>query len=263
MYDTALAPSASPKLDFSTAAERLIVAADFAGRASSVRRKVLSLAKELRGLDIYLKVNVALRLCGYDLIHDIHNHGLRCFADLKLCDNSETLAADGECLRVYRPEIVTAMCSAGKSALVSLREALPDTEVSGVTVLTSLNELDCKLAYDYGVAEAARRLALIAIKSAGLKSIVAAATEAEVLRHKYGQDFILNTPAIRPRGLKVENDDQNPLRITTPTDAIRSGAARVRVIVGRPITRASCRRDATMRILDEIDKAINSAGQGS
>lgn len=60
-----------------TPADRLIIAADFkpsagTGRAG-VRSQVLRLADDLNGLGIILKVNSALRACGYGLIDEIHS----------------------------------------------------------------------------------------------------------------------------------------------------------------------------------------------
>ncbi|MDP3961616.1 MAG: orotidine 5'-phosphate decarboxylase / HUMPS family protein, partial [Pseudorhodobacter sp.] len=100
-------------------AERLIVAADFKpdllkgnGR-SWVRRQVLMLADSLKGTGVYLKTNSILRACGYDLIDEIHNRGLKVFADLKFYDIGETLSTDGALLKEFKPELVTVACIAG------------------------------------------------------------------------------------------------------------------------------------------------------
>lgn len=114
-----------------TPAERLIVAADFKPKPeecipyglarNSVRRQVLALADSLKGTGVYLKVNSALRACGYDLIGEIQSRGLRVFADLKLYDIPNTLTDDGILLRETNPGLVTVVCSAGVPAMQALK----------------------------------------------------------------------------------------------------------------------------------------------
>ena len=145
-------------------AERLIVAADFkpapnqqfhaSSRREWVRGEVLALADRLRDTGVYLKVNSALRACGYDLIEEIHWRGLRVFADLKLFDIGETLATDGVFLKEVKPELLTTVCVAGVNAMQALKAELPDTEVLGVTVLTNLNDTDTQAMFTCSTEEA-------------------------------------------------------------------------------------------------------------
>ena len=235
------------------AAERVVVAADFEGSPSVVRRKVLAFADELSDTGVYLKCESAIRICGYGLIGEIQNR-LNCFADLKFSGIPEILSLDGNSLAAYQPAIVTVMCNVGVRSLMALKAALPKSEVVGVTVLTNLNELDAKHIYDCTVNEASRRLAFVALKRAGLPGIVGAAMEVEMLRKKYGHEFTFNAANIRPRWAKVKNDDQNPQRTMTPFDAVKAGATRI--IVGRPITQSTHRHDAVMWTIEEVDKAI-------
>lgn len=240
-----------------TPAERLIVAADFKPTAPNgrdwVKAQVLKLADSLKGTGVYLKVNSALRACGYDLVDEIHSRGLRVFADLKLIDIGETLSTDGILIREAKPELLTVMCVSGLVAMKALKAELPDTEVLGVTVLTSLKDADTQAMFTCSTKEAVMRFAQVAA-AAKLDGLISSAKGAEVLRAKFGIVLSLNTPAIRPTWAIVPGDDQDPDQIMTPEKAIKAGADRI--VVGRPIVRAEKPYDAVMRTIEEIASAM-------
>jgi orotidine-5'-phosphate decarboxylase len=238
-------------------AERLIVAADFKptmpnGR-SWVRDQVLALAESLEGTGVYLKLNSALRACGYGLIDDVHMYGLRVFADLKLIDIGETLSTDGMLLNEAKPELLTTVCIAGITAMQMLKAELPNTEVLGVTVLTSLKDADTQAMFTCSTEEAVLRFAQVAA-DAKIDGLISSPKEAEMLRAKFGVLLSLNTPAIRPVWAIVPGDDQNPDRIMTPAKAIKAGADRI--VVGRPITKAKNPYEAALRTIEEIGSAM-------
>lgn len=238
-----------------TPAERLIVAADFKPRPemglgrADVASQVLMLAQKIKGTGVYLKVNSALRASGYNLIGEIQSLGLRVFADLKLFDIGETLSTDGVLLREAKPELLTTVCVAGVSALSALKAELPETEVLGVTVLTSLKDADTNAMFTCSTEEAVMRFAEVAA-TAKIDGLISSPKEAEMLRVKFGVVLSLNTPAIRPTWAIVPGDDQNPDRIMTPAKAIAAGADRI--VVGRPIVKADSPYDAVMRTIEEI-----------
>lgn len=253
-----------------TLAERLIVAADFKPPKGTeppidqkgsphlrywVENKVLALADSLKGTGVYLKVNSALRACGYELIDKIHARGLRVFADLKLIDIGETLSTDGVLLKEAKPELLTTMCVSGIAAMQALKAELPYTEVLGVTVLTSLNDVDTQAMFTCSTEKAVMRLARFAA-DAKIDGLISSPREADMLRSEFGVMLSINTPAIRPAWAIVAGDDQNPGRIMTPAKALNAGADRI--VVGRPITKPSegmTPYDAVMRTLAEIDLA--------
>ncbi len=242
-----------------TPAERLIVAADFkpdplkGENRNWVRRQALLLADSLKGSGVCLKVNSILRAHGYDLIDEIHNRGLGVFADLKLYDIGETLSTDGALLREVKPELLTVVCTAGVTAMQALKTALPDTEVLGVTVLTSLKEADAQAMFICSTEEAVLRFGQLA-RAAGIDGLTSSPREAGMLRARFGVCMSINTPAIRPTWATVLGDDQNPDRIMTPAKAVEAGADRI--IVGRPIVRAANPYDAAMRTIEEIASAV-------
>ncbi len=239
-----------------TPAERLIVSADFKPTAPSgrdwVKAQVLALADSLNGTGVCLKVNSALRAAGYGLIDEIHSRGLLVFADLKLIDIGKTLSIDGALLKEAKPELLTVMCVSGITAMQALKAELPDTEVLGVTVLTSLNDADTQAMFTCSTEEAVMRFAQAAA-DAKIDGLISSPKEAEVLRAKFGLILSLNTPAIRPAWAIISGDDQNPERIMTPAKAIKAGVDRI--VVGRPITRPPqgvSSRDAVLRTIEEI-----------
>lgn len=243
-------------------AERLIVAVDFKPELEKrhgrdyVRGQVLTLASRLEGTGVCIKLNSVLRACGYELIDRLrHQFGLKVFADLKLVDISETLSLDGKFLQEFRPDIVTAFSGAGIQALKALKAELPDTEVLGITALTSLNDADTKVMFSCNVEQAVMRFAEVALV-AGLDGVIASPKEAYMLRAKFGDALSINTPAIRPLWAVIKGDDQNPDRVMTPEKAIKAGANRI--VVGRPIVQDANPYDAAMRTIDEIAKAMEA-----
>ena len=239
-----------------TAAERLIVAADFKPEPGQfriedwVRCQVIALAVKLKGTGVCLKVNSALRICGYDLIRQINNCGLDVFADLKFKDISETLTIDGMFLGPYQPKFVTVCCDAGLNAMRAFKAAIPSgVEVLGVTALTTFDDDESYAIYGCPVEEAVDRLAKRAIE-AGLDGFIASGKEAPSLRAVIGNVMTINTPAIRPLFAKVVGDDQNKKRSMTPAEAIEAGADRI--IVGRPITQANNPLEAAWDTISEI-----------
>ena len=69
-------------------------------------------------------------------------------------------------------------------------------------------------------------------KEAGLDGVVCSALEARKVRKEFGENFIIVTPGIRPKGSSA--DDQK--RTATAQEAIEAGANYI--VVGRPILEA-------------------------
>ncbi|MFH1671211.1 MAG: orotidine-5'-phosphate decarboxylase [Candidatus Portnoybacteria bacterium] len=240
----------------------LIVGADFQpkeeGGRKGVREKVMELGEELKGMGVYIKINSILRACGYDLINDLHNLGLRVVADLKLKDIPETMETDAMLLSEFSPDIVTVLADASVDGMFRVKQQLKNSEILGVTILTSYDEDECQQIYICSVKAGVVRLARLA-NAAGLDGLVLAAKEIEVIKHERRPDLARiainsNTPAIRPVWSVVEGDDQAKKRIVTPAKAIGLGAKRI--IVGRPIIRNDDPRAAAQRTLDEIQGVL-------
>src|SRR5450432_1121000 len=135
-------------------------------------------------------------------------------------------------------------------AAVEAAKARPGMAVLAVTVLTSLDDEDLgKIGVRGHVLEQVMRLAAIALADA-CQGLVASAREAKPLRDEfrpiYGNDFLLVTPGVRPKGASV--GDQ--ARVVTPAEALAAGASHI--VVGRPITGASDPAAAVREIVAEI-----------
>lgn len=154
------------------------------------------------------------------------------FLDLKLHDIPATIAGAAKSLASLQPTYLTVHAAAGPAGVAAAVDALPDTKIAGVTILTSLSAADLDL---LGIAgppqDAVRRLARIAV-DAGARALVCSPQEVAVVRGEVGPDVVLITPGVRPAGGEV----QDQARVETPEQALANGSDLL--VVGRPITGA-------------------------
>jgi orotidine-5'-phosphate decarboxylase len=236
--------------------QRLIVALDFPDA-----KEALACADRLKPLGVTFKVGMQLFYqAGMALVDTLQADGNPVFLDLKLHDIPNTVEKATESLvsqgvtffNVHAqggPEMMTASVQAAKS--MATEKHLADPTVIAVTLLTSLNQhqLTHHLQSTMSTTDYAVHLAQSAQQS-GLQGVVCSAQEAQAIRNACGPEFILITPGIRPLG----SDSQDQSRILTPQKAIEAGSTYL--VVGRPITQAENPKEATARILDEMQAAI-------
>jgi orotidine-5'-phosphate decarboxylase len=111
-------------------------------------------------------------------------------------------------------------------------EALPQTRVAAVTILTSLSAQNLgELGIVGPPIDAVRRLASLAV-NAGASALVCSPAEVAAVRGEVGPEVLLITPGVRPVGADV-GDQQ---RVATPEQALADGASLL--VIGRPITAA-------------------------
>lgn len=182
-----------------------------------------------------LKVGLEL-FCRYgpDAVARIREAGDGCavFLDVKLHDIPATVAGAARSLARLRPEILTVHASGGAAMVRAAVEALPETSVAGVTVLTSLHDDDLDAVGLAGPADdAVLRLARLAT-TAGAGALVCSPHEVCAVRAAVGPAVRLITPGVRPAGA----DPADQVRVATPQQALRDGADLL--VVGRPITAA-------------------------
>jgi orotidine-5'-phosphate decarboxylase len=155
------------------------------------------------------------------------------FLDLKLHDIPVTVAGAARSVARLAPTYLTVHAAGGPAMIAAAAEALPDTRIAAVTVLTSLSTDDLQL---IGIAgppnNAAARLARLAV-DAGARAIVCSPREVALVRAAVGPEVTLITPGVRPAGDSV--NDQ--VRIATPEQALADGADLL--VIGRPITGAA------------------------
>ena len=179
------------------------------------------------GLEVFLRdghqaVVVAREASGCDV-----------FLDLKLHDIPATVAGAARSVAALKPKYLTVHASGGPDMVKAAVEALPDTQVTAVTILTSLSQgqLDDML-WTSSAQDIVRRLAANAV-GAGARAIVCSPQEVAAVRAEVGEGITLITPGVRPVG--ADAGDQQ--RIATPQQALADGADLL--VIGRPITGAA------------------------
>lgn len=240
-------------------ADRLIIAIDIAPRDCEVDPLEQVILREVRSYaesGITVKFNSVLRLLGYDFITTIRDMGLKVFADLKLNDIPNTLKTDGDWLDLFGPDLVTVMCSTGVEAMEALTAELSNTEVLGVTTLTSLDDDACRRVFNRTPLEETRQFAELAAE-AKIGGLILSPEEVKIVRNDISYGFTYTCPGIRPKWYQDANDDQK--RVMTPEEAIAVGADRL--VIGRPIRQSKDPQDAIKRTLEEIQKGLEARSQ--
>ena len=178
------------------------------------------------GLEVFLRdghqaVHVAREASGCDI-----------FLDVKLHDIPATIAGAARSVASLAPKFLTVHASGGADMVKAAVDALPDTFITAVTVLTSLNQAQLTAMRWSGSAQ--EIVATLAQQSvaAGARAIVCSPQEVAAVRDAVGPDVVLITPGVRPVG--ADAGDQQ--RIATPQQAIADGANLL--VIGRPITGA-------------------------
>ncbi|HWU48967.1 MAG TPA: orotidine-5'-phosphate decarboxylase [Asticcacaulis sp.] len=183
---------------------------------------------------------------GLALCEELAAQGRMIFQDWKLHDigaqvqGAARAASSGAChlLTVHAEPQVMKAAVAGRDN--------PDCKIIGVTVLTSLTQGDLdEMGYGLDLRDLILRRVDQAV-ACGLDGVVASPQEAEMIRARVPEDFLIVTPGVRPVGAAL--DDQQ--RVATPQEALLNGASHV--VVGRPITRAPDPREAAQNILAAI-----------
>ena len=185
---------------------------------------------------------------GPELVETLMKMGFEVFLDLKFHDIPNTVAAACKAAASLGVWMVNVHAMGGSAMMKAAREAVDGSscKLIAVTLLTSMGSEDLK---EIGLTgeplDIVDRLATLA-KSCNLDGVVCSAMEAAMLRTKFGKDFCLVTPGIRPAG--SSQGDQK--RIMTPKEAIASGSDYL--VIGRPIREAPDPSRALQAILEEI-----------
>ncbi|KKO46492.1 orotidine 5'-phosphate decarboxylase [Arsukibacterium ikkense] len=194
---------------------------------------------------------------GPGLVTALQQRNFDVFLDLKFHDIPNTVAKAVQAAADLGVWMVNVHASGGSRMMTAAHEALQQFGASkpkliAVTVLTSMEQSDLtELGILLTPAEQVEKLAALAFAS-GLDGVVCSAQEAIALKQKFGNNFQLVTPGIRPASSNT--DDQK--RIMTPAAAIAAGVDYL--VIGRPITQASSPLAALQAIVNEINIAKTS-----
>jgi len=155
------------------------------------------------------------------------------FLDLKLHDIPHTVNGAAKAVAHLAPKFLTVHAAGGGAMVKAAVDAMPNTNVTGVTILTSLSEADVtEIGFKLSALQSAVDLSRVAV-NAGATAIVCSPLEISAVRQQVGITPIIITPGVRPLDM-VGTDDQQ--RTMTPQDAIAAGANLV--VIGRPITQS-------------------------
>ncbi|HEV7220345.1 MAG TPA: orotidine-5'-phosphate decarboxylase [Terriglobales bacterium] len=226
--------------------EKLIVALDVP-TAAAARKLVAAVGNSVTTYKVGLQLYTAE---GPQVVRDLISVGRKVFLDLKYHDIPNTVASAVREAAGLGVTMITVHALGGgkmlRAAVEAARTENPDVKVLAVTVLTSMDEPGLtRLGVPGGVMETVIRLAALAIAE-GCHGVVASAQEAPALRRRYGQDFVIVTPGVRPAG--AGHGDQ--ARVVTPSEAMTAGATHI--VVGRPIIEAADPGQAAKDILAEM-----------
>ena len=198
------------------------------------------------GLEVFCRDGAAAVETARSAAHHAGHPGIDVFLDLKLHDIPATVRGAALAVAPLAPAYLTVHASGGPDMVAAAVDALPDTRITAVTVLTSLDEVALAAIGMAGPARAAAvRLARLAVE-AGARAIVCSPHEVAAIRSAVPADITLITPGVRPVGAAL--DDQR--RVATPAQAIADGADLL--VIGRPITAAADPRAAAEAIAAEL-----------
>jgi orotidine-5'-phosphate decarboxylase len=208
------------------------------------------------GLELFVR-------SGPDLVRRIVAAGsAKVFLDLKLHDIPVTVKRAMAQVADLGVEFATVHCGDSQAMLeAAVDGSAGRVKVLGVTVLTSVAAADVAEAgyrqrYSANLTDLVLKRAAMA-KRSGCAGVVCSGDEVRQIKAALGGDFLTVTPGIRPRDLKVPEDDQS--RIVTPAMAIARGADYL--VIGRPIRDAADPLAAARAIAAEIRSAATRSDQ--
>ena len=166
------------------------------------------------------------------------------FLDLKLHDIPKTIhgAVAGLHSFLSRGQNITMTTVHAAGGVEMMREAVEAADkkfdIIAVTLLTSIAD------------KSATKIVLKRTEdalNAGVSGVVCSPKEVKILRKKFGNDFKIVVPGIRPLWYKADDDQE---RTGTPKQVIENGGDFL--VIGRPITSSTSPIDAVQRIKQEL-----------
>ncbi len=145
-------------------------------------------------------------------------------------------------------KFITVHANGGLNMLKAIKKSTKlfnkNLKILGVTILTSLNNKSLKeIGYTKKVTELVMKQAKL-IKESGCHGIVCSGFEAEIIRKKYKNFFII-TPGIRLPG--DTSDDQS--RVMTPKEAFKKNVSGI--VLGRSLTKGNIKNNIK-RLIDHL-----------
>ena len=192
------------------------------------------------GLEVFLRD-------GHACVHKVQEvSDCDIFLDLKLHDIPATVGGAARSVASLSPRFLTVHASGGAEMISAAAQTLPDTLITAVTILTSLDQTQLTtMGWTGSAQEIVVKLAQQSV-NAGARAIVCSPQEVAAVRAAVPADIVLITPGVRPAG----SDSGDQKRIATPEQALADGANLL--VIGRPITGATNIGEAAAEIAASI-----------
>jgi len=180
--------------------------------------------------------------------------GGRVFLDVKLCDIPNTVKGASKAISNFGVRFFNVHASSGSNAVKEAVVNRGSSLVLGVTVLTSIDTVECHSIFGNSPNDQVLRFAHM-LKRAGAHGVICSPQEIRVIRELPDfNDFTIVTPGVRPNWASV--GDQK--RIMTPAEAVKAGADYL--VIGRPIIdpppEIGGPVEAAKLIVNEIEEAL-------
>ncbi|WP_214723641.1 orotidine-5'-phosphate decarboxylase [Exiguobacterium sp. s143] len=224
---------------------QLYIALDFPTEA-----EVFSFLERFEATRPAVKVGMELfYAAGGTFVRKLVERGHAVFLDVKVHDIPETARRTMRIIGQLGVELTNVHVAGGKDMMIAAREGLretnAETQLIGVTQLTSTDEAMLRdLKIEGAMPAVVREYAQLA-EAAGLDGIVCSALDLPELVSACRTDFRFVTPGIRPTNSQA--DDQK--RVATVLDARQNGASDL--VIGRPITRAKHPEQVYQMLLEQ------------
>ncbi len=211
----------------------------------------LALARELKGLDLWLKVGLRAYLRdGAKFIEELKSiSDFKIFLDLKIYDIPNTMADACEVVSRVGADMINIHASAGVVAMQTVMDrlnALPSRPlVLAVSALTSFDESGFEAVYNSSIKKSVVNMSQMAYAS-GLDGMVCSVYESLAIKEATSSKFLTLTPGIRPFG--EDNADQK--RVADLSTATQNQSDFI--VVGRPIYKADNPKEIAKKILAQI-----------
>ncbi len=166
------------------------------------------------------------------------------FADLKLHDIPNTCVSTVKAMRDLKINYLTIHISSGLEALKATKRVSGKIKLTGVTILTSLDNKSLKgIGFNKNIKKLVLHQARMANK-AKLDAIVCSAQEVKLVKKVFKKEII--TPGIR---FNSKSNDQK--RVVTPKQAYKNGSEWL--VMGRPITKGNIKKNI-QNLIDHLSK---------
>jgi len=225
--------------------DRLIVALDVSNIIAG-----LAIVNQLNTSVSFYKIGLGMLTSGgLALANELKaEHGKRIFLDMKLFDIGATIEAAVKGISKFDIDFLTVHGDPSVVAAAKNGASGSNLAILAVTILTSSDrmDLDAALIKNGEVKDLVAERAFKAFE-AGADGVIASAQECMAIRNlPNATNKLIVTPGIRPTGAEI--GDQK--RVATPKEAISNGADHI--VVGRPIVNAKNKKQAAVKILEEL-----------